>query len=58
MGHSKKFNPFNLDNTEFDSDSRIKFNRLGRKSKTRPLWWLIVLFMIMVFVFMYLKDNL
>jgi hypothetical protein len=56
MGHSKKFNPFNLDSTELESDSRIKFRRLGRKSKTRPLWWLIAFFIIIVFVFMYLRG--
>jgi len=73
MKHSKKFNPFNLDETEFENfngngtdpdetlqvkKSRIKFSRLGRNTKTRPLWWLILSFLILAFMFVYLKDNL
>ena len=58
MSNSKKFNPFNLEESELENNSKIKFRRLGRKQRLRPLWWTIVLFIILVFVFMYLKDNL
>jgi len=49
-----KFDPFNIES----KDKRIQFERLGSSVRTKPLWWYLMVFIIVLIIYWYLKDNL
>jgi len=48
-----KFDPFNLE----PKQKRIQFDRLGSSVKTKPLWWLIMVFIVVLIFYGYLTDK-
>ena len=52
-----KFNPFNLPSMSDSDSNRIKFERLNSVPKTKSIWWLIALFLLMYFIYKYLNSG-
>ncbi len=52
--HGLKFDPFNIESKE----KRIQFERLGSSVRTKPLWWYLMVFIIVLIIYWYLKDYL
>jgi len=53
----REFNPFNLGEKPTDNKYHIKFERLGSHVKTKPFWWFLLVFMIVIFVYLYLTNR-
>jgi len=53
----REFNPFNLSEKHTDNKYHIKFERLGSYVRTKPLWWFLLVFMIVIFVYLYLTNR-
>lgn len=53
---SRAFNPFNLPEEEGDTGKKIKFERLPRSVRTKPMWWLITVFVLAFLVYYYLTT--
>jgi hypothetical protein len=53
----RRFNPFNLVNTDEDGNKRIKFERLPQHAKTKPIWWLFFVFVIILIIYQYLSKS-
>jgi len=52
--HGIKFDPFNIEPKE----KKIQFDRLGTSVKTKPFWWYLMVFIIVLIIYWYLKGNL
>jgi hypothetical protein len=53
----RDFNPFNLSSEKPDHKKRIKFERLPKRIKTKPVWWFIIAFLFIIILYWYLKIN-
>jgi len=59
-GHKKrpyKFDPFNISERIGQGRQGIKFERLARTVKPKPLWWLIIVFLLVLIVYWYLNTE-
>jgi hypothetical protein len=52
-----KFDPFNIANKKDKEIQGIKFERLSKTVKTKPLWWLIVVFVLVLLFYWYLNTK-
>ena len=50
----REFNPFNLKNKITDNKYDIKFERLENRYRTKPFWWLSLVFIIVIVLYWYL----
>ena len=48
-----KFDPFNLE----PKQKKIQFDRLGSSVRTKPLWWYVFVFVIVLIIYWYLNGN-
>jgi len=53
----REFNPFNISEEHTDNKYNIKFERLGNHVRTKPFWWFVLVFMIVIFVYLYLTNR-
>ena len=56
-GHKREFNPFNLKEETGNEKFNIKFDRLQRSIKVKPIWWLLIVLALTFYVFWYLKTK-
>jgi len=52
-----KFDPFDLSSAPDHETKRIKFERLQSHVKTKPLWLLLAIFILVLFIYIYLKSS-
>jgi hypothetical protein len=52
-----RFNPFNLPEKEVDNKHRIKFERISTSVKAKPIWWLLLVFILVVLLYWYLNSR-
>jgi hypothetical protein len=53
----REFNPFNLRENNTDNKNQIRFERMGTRIKTRPLWWLILGLLFALYLYWYLNTK-
>ena len=51
-----RFNPFNLKEESEDNRPIVKFDRLPQSIKPRPLWVILMIFLLVLLIYMYIKD--
>jgi hypothetical protein len=54
---NKRFDPFNISNGKGKAKQGIKFERMTKTVKTKPLWWLIAAFLLVSIVYWYLSTK-
>lgn len=52
-----RFNPFNISDKEVDEKHRIKFERIPTTVKTKSIWWLLLVFILLVLIYWYLNTR-
>jgi hypothetical protein len=56
-GYKREFNPFNLKEDTENGKFNIKFERLQRGIKIKPIWWLLIVLTLTLYVFWYLNAK-
>jgi hypothetical protein len=52
-----KFDPFNISHNQEKETGRIKFDRLSKTVKTKPVWWFIAVFVLVLLLYWYLNTK-
>ena len=55
--HRRRIDPFNLIYEREKETGEIKFDRLPKRVRTKPLWYFIMLFMLVLIIYWYLNAK-